>query len=156
VTTTWTEIDERVLRWVFSQPPTLDQQSEIPEYPTWEPVPFPELEGLDTRQVSEALHRLKSHGLIAGGDDDMGRSTLWWRLRPTAFGLRVLGEWPDLDQVASALSLRNVLLELSKDAPARGQKALKRAAGLLGRTSAEVVRDALSELSSDATREALE
>lgn len=86
----------------------------------------------------------------------MGRSTLWWRLRVTAVGLQVLGEWPDLDRVASAVSLRNVLLQLAGEAPQDEQKSLKRAAGLLGRTSAAVVRDALAELSSDAAREVVE
>jgi len=155
MSTTWTTVDERVLRWVLAQLPTLEQPSEIRDYPTREPQPFPEIEGLDTRQVSEALYRLKSHGLIDGGEDDMGRMVLWWRVRVTARGLQVLGEWPDLDCIASAVSIRNVLLELAGDAPAEEQKALKRAAGLLGRTSAEVVRDALAELSSDATREAM-
>jgi hypothetical protein len=86
----------------------------------------------------------------------MGRAVLWWRLRVTGLGLQVLGEWPDLDRIASAVSIRNVLVELSNDALPEEQKALKRAAGLLGRTSAEAVRDALAELGSDATREALE
>jgi hypothetical protein len=154
--TTWSDVDERVLGWVFELPPTFDQPSEIPEYPTWEPQPFPEIEGLDTRQVSDALYRLRSHGLVAGGDQDMGRVVLWWRLRVTARGLQVLGEWPDLDQLASAVSVRNVLLQLARDAPPEQQKPLKRAAGLLGRTSAEVVRDAVAQLSSEATREAME
>lgn len=154
--TTWSDVDERVLRWVSELPPTLDQPSEIPEYPTWEPQPFPKIDWLDTRQVSDALYRLRSHGLVAGEDQDMGRAVLWWRLRATSRGLQVLGEWPDLDQLASAVSVRNVLLQLARNAPPDRQKPLKRAAGLLARTSAEVVRDAVADLSSEATREAIE
>lgn len=152
----WTEVDERVLRWVAEKPPVLEQPSEIPEFPITDPVPFAEIEGLDSRQVSDALYRLTLHGFVAGGEDNMGNFTMWWQLRLAPRGLHYLGEWPDLDKIGSALSVRNVLLELAKDAPPEEEKALKRTGGLISRTAGEVVQDALSELSSEATREALQ
>jgi hypothetical protein len=154
--TEWTEVDERVLRWVAAKPPVLEQPSEIPDFPITEPVPFEGIEGLDSRQVSDALYRLKVHGFIAGGEDNMGNFTMWWQLRLAPRGLQYLGEWPDLDKVASALSIRNVLLEIAKEAPTDSQQALKRTAGLLGRTTGEAVREALGELASETTREVLE
>lgn len=146
---TWTDVDERVLRWLASKPPVLEQPSEIPSFAISEPVPFEEIEGVDSREVSDALYRLLMHGFIAGGEDNIGNFTMWWQLRLGPKGLQYLGEWPDLDRVASALSIRNILLELAKEAPAEEQKALKRTAGLLARTSGEVVRDALGDLRSN-------
>jgi hypothetical protein len=43
-------------------------------------------------------------------------------------------EWPDLDRVATAASLHQLLRALSEDAPKEDQNALRRAAGVVART----------------------
>jgi hypothetical protein len=111
-----------------------------------QPEPFKAVPGLTSREVQESLLRLRSHGLIDGMESPaMGNST-WSRLRVTAAGLIVMGEWPDLDRVATAASLHRLLRALSKDAPEGDQAALKRAAGVVARTADEVLRGTAADV----------
>jgi hypothetical protein len=82
----------------------------------------------------------------------MGNST-WSRLRVTAAGLIVLGEWPDLDRVATASSLHELLRALSEDAPEE-RSALRRTAGSVARTADEVLRGTAADIAGAAGEEA--
>src|SRR6266540_5509492 len=58
-------------------------------------------------------------------------STDWSKLRVRASGWIVLGEWPDLERVATAASLHRLLRALADDAPEEERGALVRAAGVV-------------------------
>lgn len=154
--TTWEQIDEPVLRWVAALPNPLVHH-DIQEFNRSNPEPFDPIPHLDTAQIGAALVRLSSAALIGGRFDDLGSSVLCWQLYVAPCGLQVLGEWPDLDAVASAVGMRRLLLALAEQASdPEEQGALKGAAGLVGRTASDVIRDAIGEIAADATKEAFE
>jgi DNA-binding PadR family transcriptional regulator len=143
---TWSETDEPLLRWVHEQP-----SSFIPE--TWilrlelrrYTKPSEEVPGLSTEQVDQALIRLQEHGLIDGERGEAIGFSSWSRLRVTALGLQVLGEWPDLDKLASAASLKLLLNELADAAPdSEDQSALRRLIGVAGEVGEGVVVSTLN------------
>lgn len=139
--TMWQRVDERVLRWVAALPPAFSNQ-EIYDFPAHPPVPFAALPGLDTAEVGASLRRLADAGFIAGHADYES----WWDLRFAPRGLVYLGEWPDLELVASAATLHRVLRAVAAEAPAQERDALVRSAGVVGRTVDAVVRDTLGEV----------
>ncbi len=152
----WDEVDERVLRWVASLPSPFFEQGTI-DFNTREAPPFASIEGLNERQVVESLNRLRGHGFIDGQDAGfMGGGETWHDLRARPLGLIYLGEWPDLDLVASAASLHKVLRLAAEDAPDEERTALLRAAGVVGRTVDGVIRDTLSDVAHGAGGEAAE
>lgn len=154
--TLWEDVDERVLRWVFSLPPSFENM-EIIDFPTREPVPFAPIKKLNSRTVTESLQRLHGFGFIDGqSGGTLGGLEHWHSLRVTYRGLIYLGEWPDLDLVASASTLHHVLQAVAEDAPEEEQKALKRAAGVLGRTADAVVRDTITSVAGSAGAEAVD
>lgn len=151
----WTRQDEPVLRWVLANPSTLSSRmswtfSIRPDSP-----PSEIADDLSDRDVHESLFRLASHGLIDGNRQPTSGHEIWSRLRVTAHGLIVLGEWPDLDRIASATGIRRLLLHLADQAPEAERQPLQRAAGLVARMGGDAVRDALGELAADATRDAI-
>lgn len=152
---TWSEIDEPVLRWLHAQP-----SSFIPE--TWilrlelrrYTKPSEEVPDLSTEQVDQALIRLQKHGLIDGERGEAIGFSSWSRLRVTALGMQLLGEWPDLDQLASAVSLKLLLNELANLAPdSEDHGALRRLIGVAGEVGEAVVvstlNNAAGELGAD-------
>jgi hypothetical protein len=139
--TMWQRVDERVLRWVAGLPPAFSNQ-EIYDFPAHPPQPFVPLPGLDTAEVGASMRRLSDAGFIAGRSDYES----WWDLRLAPRGLVYLGEWPDLELVASAATLHRVLRALAEEAPAGERDALVRTAGVIGRTVDTVVRDTLGEV----------
>jgi hypothetical protein len=150
-TTLWETIDEPMLRWVAARPPSLDV--EIHQFPLREPEPFPDVDGLDSRDANESLLRLQSANLIDGIHGRTMGGDHWTELRVTAHGWIVLGEWPDLDRVATAASIHRLLRALADDAPEDDATALRRAAGVASRTVDAVVRDALAEVAHGAGEE---
>ena len=141
----WSQVDERVFEWVAGLPSSLEGNAYTLE--EREPKADDDIPGLDSRQINESLHRLLSYGLIDGHHHSEGmRHTTWVRLRLTGKGLRLLGEWPDLDLVASAAGMHNVLRRLAADAPEAERTPLVRAAGVLGRTVDAVVRGAVADV----------
>jgi hypothetical protein len=152
--TIWQEIDEPVLRWVASLPSTLSM--EMFELALVEPVPFEAIPGLDSRQVHDALSRLGSHGFIDGRESPSMQKTVWNALRVTAQGLTVLGEWPDLDRVASATAIHRLLGALAEGAPDDEKSALRRAAGVISRTADEVIEGTVADIAASAGREAVD
>lgn len=123
---------------MFERPPTLEE-TEILDFALTEPDPFSPLDGIDTQQVSEALYRLPSADLITADYENYGRSASWWHLRVAPLGLKVLGEWPDVERIASAVGIRELFLHLAYAARPHNQPPLRRAAGLVARTSGEIV-----------------
>lgn len=131
---TWTEIDEPVLRWLRGKGSSFLPEVWILELGLRNGVePSQEIDGLSTEQEHEALVRLQGHGLIEGRCQEAIGFSTWSRLRVTARGLQVLGEWPDLDQLASAVGLKLLLNELaSRAADSDDQSALRRLVGIVG------------------------
>jgi hypothetical protein len=138
---TWDRVDDRVLRWVATLPPAFTNQ-EIVELSVRPPRPFDPIPGLDTQEVGESLRRLGDAGLVSGkteyGD--------WWELRLAPRGLIYLGEWPDVDLVASTVALHRLLNAAAEDALPEERDALRRAAGVVSRTMGDVLRDTLGEV----------
>jgi hypothetical protein len=143
--TVWDEIDDGVLRWVFALPPSFDTH-EILDFPINEPIPFGPIPELDTGAVTKSLERLRGHGLIAGECSRWFGGDGWHDLRVTARGLMYLGEWPDLDLVATAASMNQLLRLAAAEAPETDRPVLLRAAGVVGRTVDGVVRGTLAEV----------
>jgi hypothetical protein len=117
---------------------------------------FPPIPPLDTNEVTESLARLVSHGLVDGEERGTFGTTIWAKLRVTAQGWIVLGEWPDLDRVATAASFHRLLRALAEDAPAAEKHALVRAAGVLSRTADDVVRATVADVAGELGAEAVE
>jgi hypothetical protein len=152
--TLWDRVDEPILRWVAALGSVLDPTAPQFVLELREPEPFPAVPGLTSRDVQESLRRLQSHGLIDGREATaMGNST-WSRLRVTAAGLIVMGEWPDLDRVATAASLHQLFRALSEDAPDADRTALRRAAGVVARYADEVLRGTAADVAGAAAEEA--
>jgi hypothetical protein len=131
---TWSESDEPVLRWLREQ-----GSSFLPE--TWNlklglrrsVEPPDEVPGLSSEQMDQALTRLLEHGLIDGRRQETIGYAFWSGLRMTARGMQVLGEWPDLDQLTSAVGMKMLLNELAKSATdTEDQGALRRMVGVIG------------------------
>jgi hypothetical protein len=110
--------------------------------------------GLSNLDVQQSLTRLRSHGLIDGNEFAAMQNSTWSSLRVTAAGLIVLGEWPDLDRVASAASLHRLLRALSDDAPETERTALRQAAGVVARYGDEVLRGTAADVAGAAGAEA--
>jgi hypothetical protein len=150
--TTWETTDERVLHWVFSLPPVIGRDRPnggLYVFPKTTSEPCRDIGGLDSRDVANALDRLHSFGLITANTHDLGREAHWWNLRLSADGLRLLGEWPDYDQLATAVGIRSVLLHLSKAAPRDDASVLKKTAGIVARAGDDAVRELVTEATKD-------
>jgi hypothetical protein len=104
------------------------------------PEPFPHVDGIDSRQAHESLLRLLSAELIGSDHSPTTHYESWFKLCVTARGWIVLGEWPDLDRVATAVSIHSLLRALAEDAPEEERPALLRAAGIASRTIARIGR----------------
>jgi hypothetical protein len=74
----------------------------------------------------------------------------------TADGLVAIGEWPDLDRIASAVGIHDVLDALADAAPEEDRSFLRRAAGLVGRLGDEIVRTTLSRIAADVGKDVTE
>jgi hypothetical protein len=143
--TLWDRVDEPILRWVASLGSVMGSDTRL-DLELREPEPFEAVPGLTSREVQESLLRLRSHRLIDGTESAAFGNSTWSRLRVTAAGLIVMGEWPDLDRVATAASLHQLLRALSEDAPEEDQNALRRAAGVVARTADDVLRGTAADV----------
>jgi hypothetical protein len=150
--TLWDRVDEPILRWVASLG-SVDSPTQL-ELELREPEPFEGVPGLTSRDVQQSLMRLRSHGLIDASEFAAMQSSTWTGLRVTAAGLIVLGEWPDLDRVASAASLHRLLRALSDDAPEAERTALRRAAGVVARYGDAVLHGTAADVAGAAGTEA--
>jgi DNA-binding PadR family transcriptional regulator len=132
--TTWTESDEPTLRWLRDQGPSFLPEPWSLELGLRRSVePSEAVPGLDSAQMDQALTRLREHGLIDGQRNETIGYAFWSGLRITARGMQVLGEWPDLDHLTSAVGIKMLLDELAKSAvDAEDQGALRRMVGVIG------------------------
>jgi hypothetical protein len=119
-----------------------------------------EFKGLSGEQVDEVLRRLHAAGLIEGQRAAFsGRElrTRWTNLRVTARGLMALGEWPDLDRVATAVGVHGLLTALAEHVAEPEKKSLlQRAAGATVGFGDQVVRATLVGIVGSEITEALE
>jgi hypothetical protein len=98
--------------------------------------------------VAEALRRLQEHGLIvSNGPLSSNTYDEWRRLRPSADGLRVLGEWPPAQGATVNVALSRILRMLADSdvVPAEDKTAARRAAGTIASTAGEVVMDVVTD-----------
>ena len=147
---TWTDSDEPVLRWLRNQ-----GSSFLPE--PWSlrlglrdsVEPPDEVAGLDSERLDQALFRLLEHGLVDARRQETIGFASWTGLRVTARGMQVLGEWPDLDQLASAVGVKMLLNELAKSAPNEEQSSLRRMVGVIGDVGEGVAMSTLNAAAAD-------
>jgi hypothetical protein len=101
----------------------------------------------DVCQVTEAIKRLEQHGLVATRGHVATNGYEEWRaVRPTANGLRVLGEWPPAEGAAVNVALARILRALAdSDIPDEDKKAARGAASTVASTAGEVVMDVVKE-----------
>lgn len=111
--------------------------------------PSEEVPGLDSEQMDQALVRLYEHGLIDGRRQETIGYASWSGLRVTARGMQVLGEWPDLDQLTSAVGIKMLIDELAKSADTEDQGALRRVIGVMGEVGEGVALNALKTAAGD-------
>jgi hypothetical protein len=158
----WENVDRRVLEWVA----TTRRVSPVERY--WYELfarddwPFDDepLADLSGKQVDEALRRLLDDNRIDGKRAAfIGRElrTRWTNLRVTAGGLNALGEWLDLDRVATAVGVQNLLLDLAeRETDPERRSLLQRAAGAAVLFANETVRGALASVVASEVGEVLE
>ncbi len=94
----WETLELPVLQWTLRA-----GDGGTGELPHGSQEPFAPVPELTQAQVEDALTRLEEHGLIVATTARVETSdyTQWPRVRPSANGLRVLGEWPPADSAAS-------------------------------------------------------
>lgn len=140
----WDEFESLVLHWVFENTGT--DSGLLPHHST---EPFEDIQSLTQPQVAEAIERLIEHGLIAarGGPIVTIGYKAWLGLRPTANGLRVLGQWPPADAASVNSALAHVLRKLAgtDGLPDEDRSAAKRAATTVANLSSDVVLDVMKD-----------
>jgi hypothetical protein len=148
---TWTESDEPVLRWLRAQ-----GSSFLPE--PWNlklglrdsVEPPDEVPGLNSEQMDQALTRLLEHGLTNGRRQETIGYAFWSSPRLTARGMQVLGEWPDFDQLATAVGMKMLLNELAKSATdTEDQAGLRRMVGVIGEVGEGIALSTLNSAAGD-------
>jgi hypothetical protein len=143
VTETWEELELPVLRWVLEHGDEGTGQLAYESAELFAGVPE-----LTESQVAAAIKRLHQHGLIAtNGPVATNAYEDWHALRPTADGLRVLGEWPPAQSATINVALARILRALadSDEVPEEDKTAARRAAGTVASTAGEVVMDVVKE-----------
>jgi hypothetical protein len=154
---TWDRVDEPVLRWIRDDWPLKLGERHQYTFDTRPPEPIPELDNLPSDELHESLLRLHEAELIDGlVAEAMSGSTTWTNLRLTSLGLVAIGEWPDLDLIASAVGIHDVLDALADAAPEEERSFLRRAAGTVGRLGDEIVRSTLSGIAGDLGKDVVE
>lgn len=119
---TFDELELPVLRWSLELPAFA--QVELFRGEAAEGMP-----ALTGDQVDDALRRLVWEGLIVGGRAEGAGAFYWDGPRPTAQGLRVLGEWPPTEEASLQEVLAAALQRLAEDLPDEEQASVFRRAG---------------------------
>jgi hypothetical protein len=142
MTQSWDELEGPVLRWA------LTDGGDTGVLPFDGDETFAPIPGLTKSQVADAIARLVEYGVIASATSSstMGYR-MWFGVRPTANGLRVLGEWPPADAATINVALARILRALasSDELSEPEQSAARRAAGTIARTSGDVVLDVVKD-----------
>lgn len=106
---TWEELEAPVLRWVLEHGREGTGQ-------LWHDSsePFAGIPELTQAQVADAIKRLQQYGLVASEKPTATNAyESWHQLRPSADGLRVLGEWPPAQGAAVNVALARILRALA-------------------------------------------
>ena len=142
----WSEIDEPVLEWLHAQSSSaLPQPWQLRLGLRREVEPPEEVPGVDSEEMDQALVRLEEHHLIAGRRQETIGYAYWSGLRVTARGMQILGEWPDLDQLTTAVGLKLLINELADAAgDVNDQSALRRLVGVIGEVGEGVALNTLN------------
>lgn len=119
---TFEELELPVLRWSLELPAFA--QVELLRGEPAEGVP-----SLTGDQVDDALRRLEGEGLLVGGRVEGAGAFHWDGPRPTAHGLRVLGEWSPTEEASLQEVLAAALQRLAEDLPDEGQASVARRGG---------------------------
>jgi hypothetical protein len=135
---TWEQLELPTLLWVLRH----GDEGTGP-LPHKSDEPFEAVPELSKSQVAEAIARLEEHGLVAGSSSPTMGHARWSALRPTADGLRVLGEWPPADPATVNIALAHVLRAVagSEELPEADETTARRAAEAIESFSGEVVLD---------------
>jgi hypothetical protein len=138
--TVWHDVDERVLRWVADDLPASLEMA-IVELAIRPDEPFTEIDGLMSSDVHLALLRLNSYGLVAFSHQpqETAGSAILNSPRLTALGHQSLDDWPDLDQIDAAESVRLALAAMAEEARPEKASLLQRAVGVLGEIGTSIV-----------------
>jgi hypothetical protein len=143
----WEEFEEPILRWV-AEKVGYDEQVTLNRSPPYERDR--DLDRPDS-EIIEALRRLIEHGLVSAGHVvETAGGWHYTRLRVTADGYRVLGEWPPSPELTANEMLADVVRRLAGNAVSSDDEGrlLRRTAGALARfTASTVIEAALDELS---------
>jgi hypothetical protein len=136
---TWEELELPVLRWVLSV-----GDGGTGELGHGSGEPFAGLPELTQAQVEDALTRLEEFGLVVALTARVETSDYieWPRLRVSADGLRVLGEWPPHDSATLQQALVAVLTQFADELPEDDARSVRRTAGGIARFAHGVVADA--------------
>jgi hypothetical protein len=144
MTTVWHDVDERVLLWLADEvpasfPPFTLQLTIRPDDEPSEDVP-----GLTERQVDDALLRLESYGLMSSRHprSETVSYAIYNSPRLTSLGHRVLGDWPDLEQLSAVEALHLALAAVAEDSPPEERRTLRRAVGIVGDLGGAIVQTA--------------
>jgi hypothetical protein len=143
MTETWEQLEAPVLRWVLEH-----GDRGTPQLPYRGQEPFEGIPELTESQVADALKRLTQYDLVAGvGPVATNAYERWERLRPTADGLRVLGEWPPAEGAAVNVALARILRGFAEtdEVDDEERSAARRAAGTLSQMAGDVVMDVAQE-----------
>ncbi|MDX6591757.1 MAG: hypothetical protein QOJ13_953 [Gaiellales bacterium] len=143
----WSRVDEPILRWVAALPSTL--AGDAIRYTVADAEFDEDVPGVTGADAEASFTRLLGAGLVTasdrGGTMGPARRDSLSNLRVTPAGLVLLGEWPDMERIATASGVHHLLRAVAEQAPDEQQTALRRAAGLVGRTMDGVVRDTLMQ-----------
>ncbi len=136
---TWEELELPVLRWVLAE-----GEAATSELGLGSGEPFAALPTLTQAQVEEALTQLEEHCLVVALSPRVETSdySAWPRLRVSANGLRVLGEWPPYDSATLQRALVDLLRGFADELPEEEAQPVRRAAGGIARFAHGVVTDA--------------
>ncbi len=143
MTLPWDQFEALVLRWAFAH---AGEDTGLLHHRT--ESAFEDIPSLTQPQLIEAIDRLLEHGLIAarGSTHTIGYKG-WSGVRPTADGLRVLGEWPPDDGASVNAAIAHILREMagSPELTDEQKSAARRAAATVTNLSGDVVLDVMKD-----------
>ena len=143
MTLPWDQFEALVLRWAFAH---AGEDTGLLLHRT-ENV-FEDIPSLKQPQVIEAIERLLEHGLIAARSSTHTIGYKGWSgVRPTADGMRVLGEWPPTNGANVNAAFAHILREMagSPELTDEQKGAARRAAATVTNLSGDVVLEVMKE-----------
>jgi hypothetical protein len=152
---TWEQLELPALRWVHTA--TVEGQEDVGTGDMGRTDgPSAVLPEVSEKELDEALRRLYEYGLIDGDRDETSGLVFWMALRPTANGLRALGEWPPGDAGSINQTVSEILRNLAEQVPEDEGTTLRQAGTAVGKFSAGTVMDVLKGEAQRLAEEAVE